>query len=180
MSVYTSRAFIYNGRPGDVTGGRISVECGPRDLVVEVLMCARCGTDKTIYQHGHPNVDPYAPVVLGHELVGRVVEVGSEVHTLTEGIGYRDGDTLPDSYLDFKVGERVAFQSRIARYSRDGLMLIPKPIANAAAIKYVWFSGAPVTPDAVSVGVLALSGVDASGGTYDGSVVLRVAYQPSA
>ena len=106
------------------------MECGPRDLVVEVLMCARCGTDKTIYQHGHPNVDPYAPVVLGHELVGRVVEVGGEVHTLTEGIGYRDGDTLPDSYLDFRVGERVAFQSRIARYNRDGLMLIPKPIAN--------------------------------------------------
>ncbi len=106
------------------------MECGPRDLVVEVLMCARCGTDKTIYQHGHPNVDPYAPVVLGHELVGRIVEVGCEVHTLTEGIGYRDGDTLPDSYLDFRVGERVAFQSRIARYNRDGLMLIPKPIAN--------------------------------------------------
>ena len=130
MSVYSSRAFIYDGRPGEVTRGKISIECGPRDLVVEVLMCARCGTDKTIYQHGHPNVDPYAPVVLGHELVARVVEVGGEVHTLTEGIGYRDGDTLPDSYLDFRVGERVAFQSRIARHNKDGLMLIPKPIAN--------------------------------------------------
>ena len=60
------------------------------------------------------------------------------------------------------------------------LIGLPKPIAYAGAIKYAWFNGAPVTPDAVSVGVLALSGVDASGGTYDGSVVLRVAYQPSA
>jgi threonine dehydrogenase-like Zn-dependent dehydrogenase len=40
-------------------------------------MCARCGTDKTIYRFGHPNVDPYAPVVLGHELVARIIEVGS-------------------------------------------------------------------------------------------------------
>jgi D-arabinose 1-dehydrogenase-like Zn-dependent alcohol dehydrogenase len=92
-------------------------------------MCARCGTDKTIYRSGHSNVDPYAPVVLGHELVARVVEVGSEVGTLAEGIGYMEGRTLGAAELDFKPGDRVTFQSRIARY-RDGLMLVPRPIAN--------------------------------------------------
>jgi len=112
-----------------MTRETLAVECGPRDLVVEVLMCARCGTDKTIYRSGHPNVDPYAPVVLGHELVGRIVEVGDEVRTLKEGIGYREGQDLPQEYLDFQPGERVTFQGRIARY-RQGLMLVPKPIAN--------------------------------------------------
>jgi L-iditol 2-dehydrogenase len=92
-------------------------------------MCARCGTDKTIYRSGHPNVDPYAPVVLGHELVARVVEVGNEVQALKDGIGYREGSTLSPEYLDFRPGERVTVQGRIARY-RQGLMLVPKPIAN--------------------------------------------------
>lgn len=129
MTVYHSQAFVYLGRPKAVSRESLAIECGPRDLLVEVLMCARCGTDKTIYRHGHPNVDPYAPVVLGHELVARIVEVGVEVHTLCEGIGYCEGQMLSAAYLDFRPGERVTFQSRIARY-RQGLMLVPRPIAN--------------------------------------------------
>jgi threonine dehydrogenase-like Zn-dependent dehydrogenase len=107
----------------------ITFESGPRDLVVRVSKCGRCGTDKTIYHQGHPSVDPHAPVVLGHELVATIVEVGTEVKTLTAGIGYREGRRLPEQYLDFRPGERVTVQSRIARY-KDGLMLIPRPIAN--------------------------------------------------
>ncbi len=129
MTLYESEAFVYLGRPKAMERQTLSIECSPRDLVVEVLMCARCGTDKTIYRTGHPNVDPYAPVVLGHELVARVVEVGNEVHTLKEGIGYRHGQMLPPEYLDFQPGERITVQGRIARH-RQGLMLIPKPIAN--------------------------------------------------
>ena len=94
MTVYESEAFVYLGRPGAVERQTIEVECGPTDLVLEIEICARCGTDKTIYGHGHPNVDPYAPVVLGHELVGRIVEVGKQVSTLTEGIGYREGEDV--------------------------------------------------------------------------------------
>jgi L-iditol 2-dehydrogenase len=128
-TVYKSKAFVYQGRPKAMTREILAIQCGPRDLVVEVLMCGRCGTDKTIYRSGHRNVDPYAPVVLGHELVARVVEVGDEVPTLKQGIGYREGQVLPPEYLDFRPGERVTVQGRIARY-RQGLMLIPKPIAN--------------------------------------------------
>ncbi|MDO8586689.1 MAG: alcohol dehydrogenase catalytic domain-containing protein [Armatimonadota bacterium] len=116
--------------PGAVARRTISMACGPRDLIVEVVMCARCGTDKTIYLRGHPNVDPYAPVVLGHELVARVVEVGGDVCNIRKGIGYRRGHELSESYLDFRPGERLVFQSRIARYDDHGLMLLPNPIAN--------------------------------------------------
>jgi L-iditol 2-dehydrogenase len=129
MKVYQSRSFVYQGKPGAVTTETLTLRPGPRDLVVKVVMCARCGTDKTIYRSGHPNVDPYAPVVLGHELVATVVEAGEEVPSLTQGIGYLEGQTLPETELDFRPGERVTFQSRIARY-RDGLMLVPRPIAN--------------------------------------------------
>ena len=129
MALYASKSFVYLGKPKAIKRDTITIECGPRDLIVRVSMCARCGTDKTIYRFGHPNVDPYAPVVLGHELVARIIEVGSEVGSLDEGIGYREGRTLPREYLDFRPGERVTFQSRIARY-RGGLMVIPNPIAN--------------------------------------------------
>ncbi len=129
MTTYRSRSFVYQGKPGHVTTETLTLRPGPRDLLAKVVMCARCGTDKTIYRSGHSNVDPYAPVVLGHELVATVVEAGEEVHTLAAGIGYREGQTLAPAELAFRPGERVTFQSRIARY-RDGLMLVPAPIAN--------------------------------------------------
>jgi len=129
MKTYETDAFVYHGSPGEVSLETLPIEAGTTDLAVEVDMCARCGTDKTIYRLGHTSVDPYAPVILGHELVGRIVYVGEDVGTLTTGIGYRQGIQLSDEYLGFKLGERVTFQSRIARY-RNGLMLIPKPIAN--------------------------------------------------
>ena len=78
MKAYRAKAFVYQGRPGAVTRETITLTPGPRDLLVKVVMCARCGTDKTIYRSGHSNVDPYAPVVLGHELVARVVLFGVE------------------------------------------------------------------------------------------------------
>jgi L-iditol 2-dehydrogenase len=129
MKTYQTKAFVYHGSPGEVSRETLPIEAGPTDLVIEVDMCARCGTDKTIYRLGHTSVDPYAPVVLGHELVGRIVYVGKDVGTLKTGIGYREGKQLSDEYLGFTLGERVTFQSRIARY-RNGLMLIPKPLAN--------------------------------------------------
>jgi len=132
MTVYESEAWVYLGRPGAVARQTIEVECGPTDLVIEITICARCGTDKTIHREGHPRVDPYAPVVLGHELVGRIAQVGTKVSTLVEGIGYREGKTLAPAYLDFRVGERVVCQSRNARY-RNGLMLIPRPITNLSS-----------------------------------------------
>lgn len=128
-TTYETAAFVYHGAPGKVSRELISFEAGPEDLVVEVLMCARCGTDKTIYRIGHKSVDPHAPVVLGHELVARVVHVGEKVSGLKSGIGYRKGFELSDEYLAFEIGERVTFQSRIAHY-KNGLMIILDPIAN--------------------------------------------------
>jgi len=126
--VYRSEAFVYH-RPGDVRRGTVSLECGPEDLIVRVDLCARCGTDRTIFLKGHPRVDCNAPIVLGHELVGRIVEVGKRVRTLVEGLGYREGQRLPDEYLAFEAGERVIMQSRAARYAR-GLMLMEEPVTN--------------------------------------------------
>jgi len=123
---YKSKAFVYY-KPYDVKLEEIQIKCEPTDIIVKVLASARCGTDKTIYYKGHPKVDKNAPIILGHELVGEIVEVGNKVKTLKKGIGYKEGATLTKKYLDFKIGEKVTVQSRIARY-KNNLMLLSEPI----------------------------------------------------
>ena len=124
--MYRSEAFVYHA-PGDIRRETLSVECGPEDLIVRVDLCARCGTDRTIFLKGHTKVDHHAPIVLGHEMVGRIVEVGGKVKTLIAGLGYREGERLSDEYLDFQPGQRVTVQSRAARYA-NGLMLMDEPV----------------------------------------------------
>lgn len=117
-----SKAFLYYA-PRDVRAETMEIECGPNDLLAKVLACGRCGTDKGIFAKGHPKVDPNAPIVLGHEICAEIMEVGEGVKHLTEGIGYRRGETLSPEYLDFQPGERVTVQSRIAQYE-DGLLVL--------------------------------------------------------
>jgi L-iditol 2-dehydrogenase len=47
---------------------------GTGEVVLRVLRCAVCGTDKRIYTHGQKNVVP--PAITGHEIVGTVREIG--------------------------------------------------------------------------------------------------------
>ena len=70
-------------------------ECGHNDLLIKVRKTAICGTDIHIY-----NWDEWAqatipvPMTVGHEFVGVVAEVGSEVQ-------------------GFKVGDRVSGEGHI-------------------------------------------------------------------
>ena len=50
---------------------------GPGEVVLRVLRCAVCGTDKRIYTHGQKNVVP--PAITGHEIVGIIQEIGPNV-----------------------------------------------------------------------------------------------------
>jgi L-iditol 2-dehydrogenase len=65
------RVAIYHG------GGRLTLEerpdpsAGPGELVVAMRACGLCGSDLMAWYQ-----DPRAPVVLGHEPVGEVVEAG--------------------------------------------------------------------------------------------------------
>lgn len=50
--------------------------------LLEILACAVCGTDLKMHEHGHRDLD--LPRVLGHEIVGRIVEIDSD-SSLAEG-----------------------------------------------------------------------------------------------
>jgi L-iditol 2-dehydrogenase len=50
---------------------------GAGELLVKVSVCGVCGTDVKTVLRGHPLIKP--PTVLGHEIAGKVVEVGGDV-----------------------------------------------------------------------------------------------------
>ncbi len=58
-------------------------EIGSGEVLVRVLGCGVCGTDAHIYEGRIANARP--PVVLGHEICGRVERIGAEVRGLEHG-----------------------------------------------------------------------------------------------
>ena len=60
--------------------------CGRDDVLIRVLRTGVCGTDLHIYQwDGWAQANVQAPLVVGHEFVGEVVDIGSDVHDLRQG-----------------------------------------------------------------------------------------------
>lgn len=55
---------------------------GPTGAIVKVTAAAICGSDLHFYEGDYPL---FQPVSLGHEAVGTVVEVGSDVHSVKVG-----------------------------------------------------------------------------------------------
>jgi (R,R)-butanediol dehydrogenase / meso-butanediol dehydrogenase / diacetyl reductase len=78
------RAAVYHG-PGDIRIEDAPDPDGARDgdLVIEVARAAICGTDSSEWDHGPLLARP--PVVLGHEFVGRVVDVGPGAEAFAVG-----------------------------------------------------------------------------------------------
>jgi L-iditol 2-dehydrogenase len=80
------RAIVYDGV------GKISLKDAPRpkvsdnSAIVKVHSCAVCGTDVKAYNIGIASIKP--PVILGHELVGTIAEIGRRV------TGYQVGDRV--------------------------------------------------------------------------------------
>ncbi|SEG91221.1 L-iditol 2-dehydrogenase [Thermomonospora echinospora] len=61
-------------------------EPGPGELKIRVHNCSACGTDVKISRFGHHHIVP--PRVMGHEIAGEVVSVGSA------GTGWEPGDRV--------------------------------------------------------------------------------------
>lgn len=56
------------------------------EILIKVHACATCGTDAKIFNHGHQRLTP--PQVIGHEIAGEIVEIGSSVS------GHQIGDRV--------------------------------------------------------------------------------------
>ena len=62
------------------------------EVLVKIEACAICGTDVKSFVSGNPRIKP--PQVMGHELCGTIVEIGSNV-------------------TNYKVGQRVTMATTI-------------------------------------------------------------------
>jgi (R,R)-butanediol dehydrogenase/meso-butanediol dehydrogenase/diacetyl reductase len=65
---------------------------GPGQVLVEVIRCGLCGTDRRTYERApsphpdrpHPLTGHSGPVILGHEVVGRIVACGPDISSPLE------------------------------------------------------------------------------------------------
>ena len=62
-------------------------------LILKVHTCAVCGSDIRIFHHGNPRVKP--PQIIGHEVAGEVVAVGSKVTRFKVGDRLATGADVP-------------------------------------------------------------------------------------
>lgn len=78
---------------------------GPGEILVKVEACGLCGTDIHCYRK-----DPFgmAPVVLGHEGTGEILELGSQVAMDSVGKPVKAGDRIVTSILETSKDCRIA------------------------------------------------------------------------
>ncbi len=95
------KAVVYEGV------GKISIkevkepELKDDNIIVKVKACAICGTDYKAYKIGISNIKP--PVILGHEFVGEIVEVGSKIKDFRRGDRVTMATTIPCGHCDMCV-----------------------------------------------------------------------------
>ncbi len=74
---------------------------GPRDVRIALKTVGICGSDVHYFQHGR--IGPFvvnAPMVLGHEASGEIVDVGPDVHTLKKGDRVCMEPGIPDPHSE--------------------------------------------------------------------------------
>lgn len=96
-------------------------EPGPGELLIQVAACGVCRTDLHVADGELP--DPRLPLVLGHEIVGRVLAAGRGATR------YRVGDRVGVPWLGWTCGEcgfcrsgreNLCDRARFTGYHRDG------------------------------------------------------------
>lgn len=94
---------------------------GPNQLLVRVAACGVCRTDLHVVDGDLP--DPKLPIIPGHEIVGRIDGVGSDVY------GFAPGERVGIPWLGYSCGvcefcltgrENLCRQARFTGYQIDG------------------------------------------------------------
>lgn len=70
----------------------------PRALIVEVLAATMCGTDAHIFDGDFADTSSHLPLVMGHETVGRIVEMGAGIRRDALGRELKVGDRIAWAY----------------------------------------------------------------------------------
>ena len=80
------KAVFYYGR-GDLRLEEVDIpKIHEDEMLIKVKACAVCGTDLRIFKFGHFKIPEGTKRVLGHEVAGEIVQVGSQVRTYSAGM----------------------------------------------------------------------------------------------
>ena len=147
------KAAVYYA-PGDIRlEDRPEPAPRPDNLIVEVRCCAICGTDVKLVTIGNPRCHP--PRIIGHEFVGRITHVGTQVRGFSAGERVSMATTLACGAcpLCARGLGNMCPDAKPISYDFDGafaerLAIPPLAIAGGNVIK---------APDAVSDEAAALS-----------------------
>ncbi|MFW5728931.1 MAG: alcohol dehydrogenase catalytic domain-containing protein [Spirochaetota bacterium] len=95
---------------------------GDHEALLKVETCTVCGSDLKIFTHGNRRVQ--YPTIVGHEVSGTIVEVGSQVRELAPGVRVAIGADVPgvwntnvpgkDEHVDYATGHE--FPGGFAEY----------------------------------------------------------------
>ena len=113
------RAAVFHG-PRDVRIENVPDPAAPApgEVVLEVIRAAICGTDASEWDHGPVLCRP--GVVLGHEFVGRIVELGEDVASLRRGDRVVSGAGISCGRCRWCLGHRT---NLCAEYRTLGLQV---------------------------------------------------------
>jgi len=114
--------------PGDVRLDSVAAPVvGPADALVRVSACGICGTDLTFIWRGRARAGATAPMPLGHEAVGIVTEIGSDVADLVPGQRVMVNPMGVDSVIGNGGPEGALADVLLVRDALLGRSLFPVP-----------------------------------------------------
>ncbi len=171
------RAVVYNAREDVAITDVPEPKAGDGQVLVKVGYNGICGTDLHEYYAGpifiptepHPLTGRAAPLILGHELAGTVVEVGPGVKSLSEGDRiaveplYVCGECVPCRAGRYNICTRIGFHG----LSTDGGMaeytVVNESMAHKLPDEVSTELGALVEPMSVAYHAAKLGDVDPDG-----------------
>jgi len=171
------RAVVYNGRHDIEITDVPTPKAGDGQVLVQVAFNGICGTDLHEYYDGpifvptepHPLTGRMAPVVLGHEFAGTVVEVGPGVKNLAEGDRiavepiYKCGECVPCRTGRYNICTRIGFHGLSTDGGMAELTAVDEWMTHKLPDEVPTDLGALVEPMSVAYHAAKLGDVDPDG-----------------
>ena len=107
-------------------------EVGPKDIQIEILFCGVCHSDLHTARNEWQN--SVYPVIPGHEIVGRVTEVGTEVK------GFKAGDLAAVGCLVNSCGECEDCRDGLEQYCDQEVFTYNSPDKHTGKMTYGGYS----------------------------------------
>ena len=76
-------------------------EINEEEVLIKIKYCSICGTDKKIYSQGRDSLEEHPDQILGHEITGEIVEVGSNVKHYKEGMRVNLAPNVGCGYCEY-------------------------------------------------------------------------------